>query len=138
MWGGGSSSGQYCIQILRLYNYTTILTTSSAKHHSLLESYGATQCFDYQSPTTVPNLQKAVAGREIFVLDCIGSKLGSLASISQIATARGSKVAILLPVVMKAPSEIDVPEYTMDVQASAPWSDGVDVRGVRTHSYLDV
>jgi hypothetical protein len=72
-----------------------------------------------------------------FILDCIGSKDGSVAPIAKIAK-KGSKVAILLPVIVKVASETEEPEFEMDVSKSATWADGVDARGVRTHFYLQV
>ena len=72
-----------------------------------------------------------------FVLDCIGSKLGTLAPIAKIAQ-KGTKVAVLLPVTVRDASETVALEYSMDVQASAGWVEGVTVSGVRTHFYLNV
>jgi hypothetical protein len=71
------------------------------------------------------------------ILDCIASKQGSLSPISKIAK-RGSTVAVLLPVIVRDSSETETPIYSMDVQAEVEWEEGVDVRGVRTHFYLDV
>lgn len=79
----------------------------------------------------------AAEGKVPFVLDCIGSKDGSLAPIARIAGA-GTKVAILLPVIVKDASEAEAPEYSMEVGNAAEWVEGVDARGVRTHFYLDV
>lgn len=72
-----------------------------------------------------------------FVLDCIGSKAGSLAPIARIAKT-GTKVAVLLPVIVRDASEAETPLYEMDVEAAAEWEEGVDARGVRTHFYLEV
>jgi hypothetical protein len=79
----------------------------------------------------------AAGGNVPFILDCIGSKDGSLKPLSEVA-GKGSKVAVLLPVIVKDASETEAPEYSMDVAGSAPWKEGVDARGVRTHFYLDV
>lgn len=38
---------------------STILTTSSSKHHSLLTSLGATTAFDYKSPNLVEEIKQA-------------------------------------------------------------------------------
>jgi len=50
----------------------------------------------------------------------------------------GVKVAILLLVIVRDSSETEAPEYEMDALKAADWQEGVDVRGARTHFYLDV
>jgi NADPH:quinone reductase-like Zn-dependent oxidoreductase len=137
IWGGASSVGQFALQILKYYGYTNLLATASPKHHSLLSSYGAKHCFDYRSPSVASDILAAAGGNVSFVLDCIGSKDGSLAPLAKVAS-KGTKVAVLLPVIVKDASETEAPEYSMDVEGSAPWTEGVEARGVRTHFYLDV
>ncbi|KAL3422396.1 zinc-binding dehydrogenase [Phlyctema vagabunda] len=137
IWGGSSSVGQYAIQILKWYGYNNIIATASAQHHALLQSFGAVQLFDYRTrDVTASILAAAGVGSIPFILDCIGSKSGSLAPLAQIAKS-GAKVAVLLPAIVKDASESEAPEYEMDVQKAAAWSDGVDARGVRTHFYLE-
>lgn len=70
-------------------------------------------------------------------MDCIGSQSASIAPISKIAK-NGAKVAILLPFIVRDSSETEDPVYEYDVNKVADWAEGVDVRGVRTHTYLDV
>ncbi|KAF2703635.1 GroES-like protein [Pleomassaria siparia CBS 279.74] len=137
VWGGSSSVGQFAIQILKYYGYASILATASPKHHSKLHSYGATQVFDYRSSSIVSDIVDAAekTGGVKWTLDCIGSQEGSMKPISQIVKS-SSRVAILLPVIVLNSNENQDPVYSMDVQAAAEWQDGVDVRGVRTHSYL--
>lgn len=137
IWGGSSSVGQFALQVLRYYGYRNLIATASKAHHELLRSYGAKQCFDYRSPSIVSQILDAAGGKVPFVLDCIGSKYGSLAPIAKIA-GPGTKVAVLLPVIIKDASETEAPEYAMDVKAAAEWVEGVDARGVRTHFYLNV
>ena len=72
-----------------------------------------------------------------FVLDCIGSKYGSLAQIAEIAE-KGTRVAVLLPVILKDATDEQAPEYAMVVDPHAQWADGVEIRGVRTHFYQEV
>jgi hypothetical protein len=138
IWGGSSSVGQFGIQILRYYGYTNILTTASRKHHDRLRSLGATSIFDYSDANVVSSILRVGGNRGIpLVLDCIGSRKGSIAPISRIVE-NGAKVAILLPVIVRDSSEMQDPEYEMDVWKAADWKAGVDARGVRTHSYPDV
>ncbi|KAF1841245.1 GroES-like protein [Cucurbitaria berberidis CBS 394.84] len=137
IWGGSSSVGQFAIQILRYYGYTSILATASRKHHVKLQDLGAQEVFDYNDSEVVSTIIKAGGEAGIpLVFDCIGSKFGSIAPISQIVQS-GAKVAILLPIIVRDSSETQDPEYAMDIKAAANWQDGVDARGVRTHFYLD-
>jgi NADPH:quinone reductase-like Zn-dependent oxidoreductase len=138
IWGGSSSVGQFAIQILRYYGYTDVLATASAKHHDKLLALGAKEVIDYNDANVVKAILKAGDAHDIpLIFDCIGSKKGSIAPISKIAKS-GSKVAILLPVIVRDSTETEDPEYEMDVKAAAEWKEGVDARGVRTHFYLDV
>lgn len=138
IWGGASSVGQFAIQILRYYGYTNILATASRKQHDKLQRLGAKALFDYNDPDVVKSLIQAGGEKGIpLILDCIGSKNGSIGPISQVAKS-GAKVAILLPVIVRDSSETEAPEYEMDVRKVAHWSAGVDARGVRTHFYPDV
>jgi threonine dehydrogenase-like Zn-dependent dehydrogenase len=136
IWGGSSSVGQYALQILRHWGYSNLMATGSPKHHALLKELGASQVYDYRDPN-VTKLILDAAGTVLYILDCIGSKAGSLAPIVRIAK-KGSKAAILLPIIVKDSSETEAPEYEMDVRVSADWVEGVDARGVRTHYYLEV
>ncbi|KAL1798549.1 hypothetical protein ACET3X_002586 [Alternaria dauci] len=137
IWGGSSSVGQFAIQILRYYGYRNILATASRKNHEKLRSLGANLVFDYNSADVVVSILEAGGDEGIpLVFDCIGSQSGSIAPIAKIAKP-GSKVAILLPVIIRDSTETQDPEYEMDVSKVAEWSDGVDVRGVRTHFYLN-
>lgn len=135
VWGGSSSVGQFAIQILRYYGYTNILATASRRHHEKLRSLGANEVFDYNDPDIITSINRV--GDVARIYDCIGSKTGSIAPIAKLAKS-GAKVAILLPVIVRDSSETEDPEYEMDVTKAADWAEGVDVRGVRTHHYLDV
>ncbi|KAF9694622.1 hypothetical protein EKO04_007282 [Ascochyta lentis] len=132
IWGGSSSVGQFAIQILRYYGYTNVLATASRKQHDKLRRLGAKALFDYNDSDVVSALLRE--GRIPLILDCIGSKYGSLTPISHVAKS-GAKVAILLPVIIRDSSETEAPEYEMDVLKAADWERGGDARGVRTHFY---
>jgi len=91
---------------------------------------------DYNEPSVAAQIVVA-AGDSGFklILDCIGLSFGNLAPIAEIL-GKGTKVAVLLPVIVRDASETEAPEYTMDVGAAADWKEGVKVRGVRTYFYL--
>ncbi|KAF2626758.1 GroES-like protein [Macroventuria anomochaeta] len=137
IWGGSSSVGQFALQVLRYYGYTNVLATASRKQHDKLRNLGAKALFDYNDQNIVASLlQEGGATGIPLIFDCIGSKYGSIAPISQVARD-GAKVAILLPVIVRDSTEVEAPEYEMDVKKAADWKAGVDARGVRTHFYLD-
>lgn len=143
IWGCSSSVGQYALQVLKYFGYSNLVTTASEKHHDLLKSFGATRCFDYRDSDvtkfildSIPEIKDGKA-KVPFILDCIGSKDGSVAPLARIAE-KGTKVAIMLPVIIRDATENGpAPEYTFDVQGSADWADEVEVVGVRTHFYTD-
>ncbi|MCJ1280602.1 hypothetical protein MMC21_008431 [Puttea exsequens] len=135
IWGGSSSVGQFALQIMHWYGYTKMLATASKRNHAMLKTYGAGAVFDYNNPAVIAQIDEHVGDQGVdYVLDCIGSKTGSLAPIAKIAT-KGTKVAVLLPVIVRDASETEAPEYTMDVEAAADWKEDVVVKGVRTHFY---
>lgn len=142
IWGGSSSVGQYAIQILHWYGYQHVLATASQAHHDKLKEYGAAQCFDYRSSDVtkaIPDfisLQSGGARKVKYILDCIGSKSGTLEPISKIAES-GTVVAIMLPVIVVDSAEGVAPVYEMDVTKVVDWAPGAKPSGVRTHFYMD-
>lgn len=136
IWGGSSSCGQYALQILRYYDYRNIIATASPRNFELVKECGANHVVNYGSKTFKEETENAV-GKVELVLDCIGSLEGSVRPITSIV-GEGAKVAILLPVIVRDATEEVEPIYEMDVRKAATWPAGVEVRGVRTHFYLDV
>ncbi|KAF1362720.1 GroES-like protein [Lizonia empirigonia] len=118
VWGGSSSVGQFAIQILRYYGFTNILATASRKQHGKLYGLG---CRGFI-------LREGGDSGIPMILDCIGSKYGSIAPISKVAKT-AAKVAILLPVIVRDSTETEAPEYEMDVERAANWDAGVVARG---------
>lgn len=141
VWGGSSSCGMYTLQILRYYGYVNVIAIASQGHHRKLKEYGARVCFDYKGDKNVVERVKAFVkedGGEIeYILDCIGSLEGSVRPCSRIAEAKGCKVAILLPVIVKDAAVGVRPEYEMDVTKCVEWKDGVVPTGVRTHFWME-
>lgn len=141
VWGASSSVGIFAIQVLRHWRYTKVLAVSSGSHHTYLKSLGATVCFDYRKPDVVDNildyLKDENEPKAPYILDCIGSLNGTLEPLAKIAQ-RGSRVAVMLPVIIKDATEDEEPVYEMDVSKCIPdkWAEGTIVRGVRTHFYL--
>jgi len=130
VWGAASSVGQYFIQLLRYYGYRRVVAVASARHEAMLKSLGADAVIDYHEPSVVEQIRGG--GRVELVVDCIGSKPGSLAHVARIVNGI-AVVAVMLPVVLERASDERAPVYSMDTTAGLTWSEGVVVRGVRTH-----
>ena len=143
IWGGASSVGQYALQVLKHWGYRNLLATASPRHHAALRELGATHVFDYRDSGAVEAIVGAASTGKTktpavpFILDCIGSKDGSLAPITKIAQ-EGAKVAVLLPVIVVDATDDTTPVYALEAEKEASWAKGVTVRGVRTHFYLQV
>lgn len=137
IWGASSSVGQFALQILHWYGYTSLLVTASKRNHPLLQEYGANKLFDYTNVNVVNEISQAAPDTGLpLILDCIGSQPASVTPISKLAT-KNTTVAILLPIIVRDASATQAPEYTMDVTTAAPWKQGVRVIGVRTHFWQD-
>jgi NADPH:quinone reductase-like Zn-dependent oxidoreductase len=69
-WGGSSSVGQVTIQMAKAAGFSPIFTTASTRNHKRLLRLGATQAFDYCSPTVIEEIRGAVAasGKELSVI----------------------------------------------------------------------
>ncbi|KAI8627379.1 hypothetical protein F5Y19DRAFT_177139 [Xylariaceae sp. FL1651] len=61
IWGGSSAVGLAAIYVAKQAGFGSIYTTASLKNHATLLALGATQCFDYRSPTVVDDIRSAVA-----------------------------------------------------------------------------
>ncbi|KAJ9617078.1 hypothetical protein H2200_000799 [Cladophialophora chaetospira] len=141
IWGGGSSVGQFALQILKWYGYTNLATTASKAHHEKLQRYGAAKCFDYRDADVEAQLLSFAPTGFPFILDCIGNLNGSVLPISRALSSSSStvKLAILLPIIIRDPGPGTTPIYSMDVSTilGTPWPANVEAVGVRTHFYLD-
>jgi NADPH:quinone reductase-like Zn-dependent oxidoreductase len=148
VWGAASSVGHYSLQVLRHWGYENVLAVASGKHHEELKALGARMCFDYRQADVTDRILEFVgsgdkSGRQgprvPYIVDCIGSLEGTLRPLTRIAES-GSRVAIMLPVINVHASSDEQPEYEMDVTKSlvGEWADGVELKGTRTHHYLQV
>ncbi|KAK3397495.1 chaperonin 10-like protein [Sordaria brevicollis] len=146
VWGAASSVGQYGLQVLKHWGYRNVIAVASKRHHEELLTLGAKVCFDYGEKGVTESIRDYVlaaassSGDEQpaipLILDCIGSLEGTLRPLTKLAE-KGTKVAVMLPVITKHASEDEAPEYAMDATEvlKGEWKDGVEVRGVRTHHY---
>ncbi|KAK4035152.1 chaperonin 10-like protein [Parachaetomium inaequale] len=145
VWGAASSVGQYVLQVLRHWGYRHVLAVAGGKHHESLRGLGARECFDYRGENVVGEILGYLDKVEVegggrsrvpYIVDCIGSLEGTLRPLSKIAE-KGSKVAVMLPVINVHAGQDREPELEMDVNKALPgqWKEGVELRGVRTHFY---
>ncbi|KAH8896563.1 GroES-like protein [Thozetella sp. PMI_491] len=80
IWGASSSVGVCAVQLARASGVQNIFVTASPARHQLLLSLGATQCFDYASPTVVEDIRAAVEALGQGPLGCALDAVGSMAS----------------------------------------------------------
>ena len=147
VWGAASSVGLFALQVYKHWGYGDVIAVAAGRHHEMLAGLGARHCVDYQLPDAVEQilaLVPAQAGtgrrpRFPYILDCIGSLEGTLRPLTRIAE-RGSRVAVMLPMInVHACDEVE-PQYEMDVAnvLEGQWREGVELKGVRTHFYQKV
>ncbi|KAL2153976.1 hypothetical protein VTH82DRAFT_2652 [Thermothelomyces myriococcoides] len=149
VWGAASSVGMYVVQVLRHWGYRHVLAVAARKHHETLRGLGARVCFDYReedvaaavaayldSESNSSSNNKPGRPRVPYIVDCIGSREGTLRPLTRIAEG-GSRVAVMLPVINVHASKDREAELEMDVTKVLPgeWKDGVQLRGVRTFLY---
>ncbi|KIY49848.1 GroES-like protein [Fistulina hepatica ATCC 64428] len=136
IYGSGSTTGQYAIQLLCWAGYKRIFTAASPKHHEYLRTLGATDLFDYNSPRLAHEIAERVGGNSKvkYVVDCIAAR-ATLARIAEFVDPEG-KVAELLPV--KEGSNVRGPEGAamyLGVPPNSPLPEGTEFIGVRTMLY---
>ncbi|KAF7309028.1 PKS-ER domain-containing protein [Mycena kentingensis (nom. inval.)] len=56
VYGAGTTTGQYTLQLLRLAGYTNVVATASPAHHAVLLALGAKHVFDYRSPALTQDI----------------------------------------------------------------------------------
>lgn len=95
VYGAGSSSAQYIIQLLKFAGYKRIIATASPRHHDYVRKLGASEVFDYKSPTLSSDILKAANGPLKYVADPIAN-MQSFGIFKDVVTP-GSKIAMLLP-----------------------------------------
>ncbi|KAG6865103.1 hypothetical protein C0991_005064 [Blastosporella zonata] len=134
IYGAGSTSGQYMVQLLQAAGYTKILATASPKHHAFLKSIGASGTFDYNDPDLAADVAKFVGGdgKVPIIVDCIAGE-PSLAALGNILSATG-KAALLLPI--KKSNKLTVSQasdFTNDLpENNGPFPPTSKLLGVKT------
>lgn len=130
------------VRLLHLAGYTRVFATASSKHHDYLRALGATDLFDYSSPTLVDDINKALGGPEKITLavDCISAEK-TLSILAKIVSPTG-RVALLVPV--KKGSTLNNGEEDnlfLDLPLAEnvnPFQKDTNIIGVRTFLYQQV
>lgn len=124
---------------MKAAGYRRIFTTASASHHDYLKSLGASDVFDYRSPTLAAEVIKAAGGKRIDrVVDCISAEK-TITSIADFIDPNGT-LAILLP--YKRGDNVraagDTAAMSWELWPESPIPATVDVKGVRAFKFQDV
>ncbi|KAK4119458.1 NAD(P)-binding protein [Parathielavia appendiculata] len=70
VYGGSTSTGTMAIQLLKMSGLNPI-TVCSPRNFDLVKSFGATDVFDYRSPTCIDDIRKRTRKSLEYVLDCV-------------------------------------------------------------------
>lgn len=129
VWGGSSAVGTMAIQLGRLLGFT-VYATSSKANHDYLKSLGATEVFDYHTPTVIEDIistAKKSTKSILYGIDTI-SEPQTLKSITEIllkSGGNGAKLAHVLPL----PDNHTTPDglELSYLQALKVWGDRKDI-----------
>ncbi|GLB43569.1 putative biotin carboxylase C-terminal domain [Lyophyllum shimeji] len=139
IYGAGSTSGQYCVQLLHAAGYKKIIAAASEKNHEMLRALGASDTVDYHSPNITGDIARAAEGDGLVALavDCICAEttMTVLAAILQPA----GTVALLLPTKKSHTLTVShASEFSLELpKDNRPFAKTVTVVGVRTFKYLE-
>jgi NADPH:quinone reductase-like Zn-dependent oxidoreductase len=108
IWGGASSVGSNAIQLAVAAGYE-VITTASPKNFEYVKKLGASQAFDYKSPTVGEDLLAAFKGKiSAGALDCIGFT-AALVCVDVVYKSAGDKfVATVKPVSLTPPEGMGI------------------------------
>ncbi|KAJ7181030.1 chaperonin 10-like protein [Mycena filopes] len=140
IYGAGSTTGQYALQLLHAAGYTNVAATASLKHHAFLRTLGAVHVFDYASPTLADDVARAIGGDGKFALalDAITAE-GTLARIAPVLRPDG-RVALLLPIKAGdtvAAGAAETPFYWTIPDERNPFAAETTILYVRTFTYAE-
>ncbi|KAE8440951.1 hypothetical protein EG329_006165 [Mollisiaceae sp. DMI_Dod_QoI] len=109
IWGGSTSVGCNAIQLATAAGYE-VISTSSPKNFDLVKKLGAKQVFDYNSPTAVDDIVKALEGKTIAGAYAIGAttapRNGFSAGESCLDIVKRSEGNKFVAMAMQGPAEL--------------------------------
>ncbi|KAH6708482.1 enoyl reductase [Verticillium dahliae] len=91
--GGASASGTMATRLLKLAGFNPIVTCSPA-NNALCESFGASACFDYHSPTCGADIRLHTDNTLAHVLDCVTDAATMAMCYEAIGAQGGAYVAL--------------------------------------------
>ena len=108
IWGGASSVGSNAIQLAVAAGYE-VITTASPKNFEYVKKLGASQVFDYKSPTVGEDLLAVFKGKtSAGALDCIGFAATTVC-VDVVHKSAGNKfVATVKPVSLTPPEGMGI------------------------------
>ncbi|KAG8926110.1 hypothetical protein FRC03_009671 [Tulasnella sp. 419] len=96
IWGGGTTSAQFVLQILKASGYKNIIATASSRSRQAALDLGASEVLDYNDPDVAKKIRAVAGGPVAYAIDTV-STTQSLREIGKV-TETGSTLAFLLPV----------------------------------------
>ena len=109
IWGGSTSMGCNAIQLAVSAGYE-VISTSSPKNFDLVKKLGASQVFDYSSPTVITDLVEAFKGKVCAGAVAIGNVATMFSGVAEacvevVSKVEGTKfVALTMPVPKDLPA----------------------------------
>jgi NADPH:quinone reductase-like Zn-dependent oxidoreductase len=106
VWGGSTSVGCNAIQLAVAAGYD-VISTASPKNHAYLKTLGASQVFDYKSPTVVKDIVTTLKGKNIAGAVAIGRGAAELL-MDILDKSKGNKFVAMctFPVPEKEPTSL--------------------------------
>ncbi|EOA88706.1 hypothetical protein ACJQWK_05845 [Exserohilum turcicum] len=118
IWGASSAVGLSAVQLARAAGCKNIFVTASPTRHELLRTLGATETFDYSSPTVTNDIASAVSalgrGSITHALDAAGTM--SNPSSSDLLIQCVSPSAMLVSVVLRQDKRFRLPMATSNTE----------------------
>jgi len=141
VYGAGTTTGEYVIQLLALAGYEHVLATSSPQHNARLHALGVKHVFDYKlaEADLAQRILEAADGKIHFAVDCIATET-SLREIAKVI-GMGSVVAVLLPVKLGQEGLIGGPGSSLHKtipKEMDPFNEGVTAIGTDPFEYTKV
>ncbi|KAL2438969.1 Dehydrogenase orsE [Exophiala dermatitidis] len=107
VWGGSSSVGSAVIQVAVAAGLT-VIATASKKNFEFCKELGATEVFDYNSPSIVGDLTAALQNHNLAgAYDAIGCRDTQLNTAQVLAQLGGGNMAVVLPPSDEIPATVN-------------------------------
>ncbi|EJD46219.1 GroES-like protein [Auricularia subglabra TFB-10046 SS5] len=140
IYGAGSTTGQYALQVLSLFGATNVIAVASRSNHALLKSLGASSTIDYHDADWPQQVLAANGGKPVdYAIDIIATGV-SLRGVAFVTNAQ-SGVAIALPIklghskIIKEAGDSDVKHVWELTPEQNPFNKAIELGYVRTFLY---